>query len=840
MLSESQELDPELKVRRLESEIIRLKAQLAATRPSSQPAAEIPPGSLDAPAGDALGYLVSPSPTAAPLVGDGAWSLSGLRTGLSSLSAAAVDVASATATVAKQYAAADQQDGGLTPPPDENTTPPTFEVTWCRFEELLVDGQIRQCLCVANANYCQVFDVEDPAKQRQLLQLRIRGITCMSACGGSASSEGSGTRGLGIDAATLAISATHEGVSSLCFYSLSQGDFIHVAETQLAEIQRATEANLAGAHVGAGAAVGMQMDAAAAGFDNVPLPSPRQRLQLTFSRPVCSSMHCCAQNSHGDWWIVVNLEGGTIVYDRRSLLPACPLRHVALLPPPRPSAPARSAVAVAKSRGWLAYATVVDTPTACQASDSVPLPEAGGDAESVEGADEIAAVVGLTEGLTAMTVTATQLYNQVNTAVVYGFGGSQDAIDGSAGGSAAGGVALGMVTVEELSPAGLTGVASPCHFAAHASSAISTLHFDENGQLLVTASITGKTLKVFSMSPSASLWSDDDDRRGSCEGDVLRPRLLYRLVRGLVIDAAICSVSFSVDRRWLALSSSHGTTHIFAINGCGGAVDAITHGYGGSSSVAAIEARAAEPPAGDADSSEGRPSVQTYYVTEQRAVAMVKRSWLPTAQMVAQATSGASEQFTAYTIVCSAHDGGSWSVQKRYSELAALKDAIEVQPRNAEALKTLEFPAKTWSSWGKMDEAVIKERKDGLQLWLNHVIQRCPNDKRVARFLRPESADDWEDGSGGAQRQWMEGEWPIRVEFIGVQTKSEWSAPMAAQWLTRGGGGVIAGAGGGLRHSVGSMYVFATGELSLHHVMLDLKVDIAAGGSAQLKLLKPS
>ena len=261
---------------------------------------------------------------------------------------------------------------------------------------------------------------------------------------------------------------------------------------------------------------------------------------------------------------------------------------------------------------------------------------------------------------------------------------------------------LGIVVLERLGEH-----PSRSRFVAHRSSPVSALAFSADGSLLVTASETGKTLKVF--------------RLGGSGGE--EPRLVYKLVRGTLMDAEICSVSFSADGLWIAVATSHGTAHVFAISPNGGHVDAVTHG------IAGIAARPVEAPLEEAD------------VPSLSAVARVKRSWIPS-NVVSQGLPE-TQQATFYTIRCFTMGGGHWDVHKRYSELNALKTLLEAHPQTAEALAAIEknapFPAKTWGlgSWGKLDEGTIGERKEGLQLWLGNVLQHCPNEPSVLEFLRP-------------------------------------------------------------------------------------------------------
>ncbi|KAI7747406.1 hypothetical protein M8C21_002327 [Ambrosia artemisiifolia] len=94
-------------------------------------------------------------------------------------------------------------------------------------------------------------------------------------------------------------------------------------------------------------------------------------------------------------------------------------------------------------------------------------------------------------------------------------------------------------------------------FKAH-DSPIASLCFDPSGILLVTASVHGHSFNVFRIIP------------GPANGASYVH--LYRLQRGFT-NAVIQDISFSVDSRWITISSSRGTSHLFAISPSGGAVN---------------------------------------------------------------------------------------------------------------------------------------------------------------------------------------------------------------------------------------------------------------------------
>ncbi|GMY31491.1 autophagy-related protein 18f-like isoform X1 [Fagus crenata] len=100
-------------------------------------------------------------------------------------------------------------------------------------------------------------------------------------------------------------------------------------------------------------------------------------------------------------------------------------------------------------------------------------------------------------------------------------------------------------------------------FRAHRSP-ISALCFDLSGTLLVTASVQGHNINVFKIMPGQSVSS-------SASAYVH----LYRLQSGFTNAESIViqDISFSDDSSWIMISSSRGTSHLFAINPLGGSVN---------------------------------------------------------------------------------------------------------------------------------------------------------------------------------------------------------------------------------------------------------------------------
>ncbi|KAJ7563826.1 hypothetical protein O6H91_03G127300 [Diphasiastrum complanatum] len=109
-------------------------------------------------------------------------------------------------------------------------------------------------------------------------------------------------------------------------------------------------------------------------------------------------------------------------------------------------------------------------------------------------------------------------------------------------------------------------------FRAH-TSPLSTLCFDPSGTLLVTASVHGHNLNIFRLTPPAAGHLSSTSAGQSNPSHVH----LYKLYRGLT-NAVIQDIAFSIDSHWVAVSSSRGTSHVFAISPFGGAPGPRTHG----------------------------------------------------------------------------------------------------------------------------------------------------------------------------------------------------------------------------------------------------------------------
>ncbi|XP_068668879.1 autophagy-related protein 18f-like isoform X2 [Aristolochia californica] len=115
---------------------------------------------------------------------------------------------------------------------------------------------------------------------------------------------------------------------------------------------------------------------------------------------------------------------------------------------------------------------------------------------------------------------------------------------------------VGMVIVRDIVSKSVV-----AQFRAHRSH-ISALCFDPSGTLLVTASVQGHNINVFQIMPSPLGGFSECDPSGSYVH-------LYRLQRGLT-NAVIQDISFSDDSQWIMISSSRGTSHLFALSSSGG------------------------------------------------------------------------------------------------------------------------------------------------------------------------------------------------------------------------------------------------------------------------------
>ncbi|CAF2969333.1 unnamed protein product [Rotaria sp. Silwood2] len=101
------------------------------------------------------------------------------------------------------------------------------------------------------------------------------------------------------------------------------------------------------------------------------------------------------------------------------------------------------------------------------------------------------------------------------------------------------------------------------HFQAH-TEPVSHLQFNPSGHLLVTCDISGHYFNVLEIQASPY----------RCTRTYIKH--LYTLFRGDT-DCIVSHMTFTIDSRWLAVSTKRGTTHLFAINPYGGVVNVRTH-----------------------------------------------------------------------------------------------------------------------------------------------------------------------------------------------------------------------------------------------------------------------
>nr|XP_029118325.1 autophagy-related protein 18h isoform X2 [Elaeis guineensis] len=101
-------------------------------------------------------------------------------------------------------------------------------------------------------------------------------------------------------------------------------------------------------------------------------------------------------------------------------------------------------------------------------------------------------------------------------------------------------------------------------FRAH-TSPISALCFDPSGTLLVTASVHGHNINVFRIMPTCIPNGSGSGRYDWASSHVH----LYKLYRGLT-TAVIQDICFGHYSQWIAIVSSRGTCHIFALSPFGG------------------------------------------------------------------------------------------------------------------------------------------------------------------------------------------------------------------------------------------------------------------------------
>ncbi|KAK3869989.1 hypothetical protein Pcinc_024733 [Petrolisthes cinctipes] len=102
------------------------------------------------------------------------------------------------------------------------------------------------------------------------------------------------------------------------------------------------------------------------------------------------------------------------------------------------------------------------------------------------------------------------------------------------------------------------------HFCSHQGAPVVALAFDPTGMLLLTADKLGHNFHLFRLQPHPL---------SSAQSAVHH---LYTLHRGDT-TAKVTDISFSLDSRWVAVSTHRGTTHVFPITPYGGNIGVRTH-----------------------------------------------------------------------------------------------------------------------------------------------------------------------------------------------------------------------------------------------------------------------
>ncbi|XP_039962358.1 uncharacterized protein LOC120775993 [Bactrocera tryoni] len=125
-------------------------------------------------------------------------------------------------------------------------------------------------------------------------------------------------------------------------------------------------------------------------------------------------------------------------------------------------------------------------------------------------------------------------------------------------------------TIKDYSPTSMTSATGGvneepiiAHFVAHAE-AIVAMEFDNSGMLLLTADRRGHDFHVFRIQPHPASPS------------LSAVHHLYVLHRGDT-SAKVQNITFSLDSRWVAVSTLRGTTHVFPITPYGGQMGVRTH-----------------------------------------------------------------------------------------------------------------------------------------------------------------------------------------------------------------------------------------------------------------------
>ncbi|CAI2349367.1 unnamed protein product [Caenorhabditis sp. 36 PRJEB53466] len=157
-----------------------------------------------------------------------------------------------------------------------------------------------------------------------------------------------------------------------------------------------------------------------------------------------------------------------------------------------------------------------------------------------------------------------QLYNAVSF-ISRGVKSISESVGAGSGGSSKSNQPQGVVTVLNLAAIGedeAEGVT--CHYVAHVDP-ISYIAFSPDQRLVLSADANANVFNIYLLMPHATTSS------------LAAVQHLYKLNRGST-PAKVVSTAFSEDCRWLAISTNHGTTHVFAVCPFGGKPNQRTHG----------------------------------------------------------------------------------------------------------------------------------------------------------------------------------------------------------------------------------------------------------------------
>ncbi|XP_041348624.1 breast carcinoma-amplified sequence 3-like [Gigantopelta aegis] len=102
------------------------------------------------------------------------------------------------------------------------------------------------------------------------------------------------------------------------------------------------------------------------------------------------------------------------------------------------------------------------------------------------------------------------------------------------------------------------------HFHAHANEPVAAMSFDPSGTLLLTACKLGHNFHLFRLMAHP------------CSSSLGAVHHLYTLHRGDT-TAKVVDMTFTLDSRWVAVSTHRGTTHVFPVTPYGGQVSMRTH-----------------------------------------------------------------------------------------------------------------------------------------------------------------------------------------------------------------------------------------------------------------------